>query len=87
VAAVAEAGIAIEINTAGLFKDVQEMYPALEFLTLARSAGIPLTINSDAHAPHEVGRAFPEAVQLARAAGYSELVRFARRTRTVVKLP
>jgi histidinol-phosphatase (PHP family) len=87
VAAVAEAGIAIEINTAGLFKDVQEMYPALDFLTLARSAGIPLTINSDAHAPHEVGRAFPEAVQLARAAGYSELVRFARRTGTVVKLP
>ncbi len=74
--AVADAGIAIEINTAGLFKEVQEMYPALEFLEMAKSAGIPLTINSDAHAPCEVGRAFAEAVALARAAGFSETVRF-----------
>ena len=87
VAAVADAGIAIEINTAGLFKDVQEMYPALEFLSLARRAGIPLTINSDAHAPNDVGRAFPAAVRLADSAGYSELVRFAGRGRTVVPLP
>jgi len=86
VAAVAEAGVAIEINTAGLFKDVQEMYPALNFLILARSAGVPLTINSDAHAPAEVGRAFPEAVALAKRAGYTEVVRFAKRTRLAVPL-
>ena len=58
------------------------MYPALEFLQLARSAGIPLTINSDAHAPEEVGRAFPEAIAMAKAAGYTELVRFADKKRT-----
>jgi histidinol-phosphatase (PHP family) len=86
ITAVAEAGIAIEINTAGLFKDVQEMYPAAEFLTLARAAKIPLTINSDAHAPIEVGRAFSAAVEFAKAAGYTELVRFAARRRTVVPL-
>ncbi len=86
VAAVADAGVAIEINTAGLFKDVQEMYPALDFLKLARSAGVPLTINSDAHAPEEVGRAFPEAVQLAKTAGYTELVRFSGRVRSAVPL-
>ncbi len=86
VAAVADAGVAIEINTAGLFKDVREMYPAFDFLTLARSAGIPLTINSDAHAPSEVGRAFPAAIELARAAGYTELVRFAGRTRRTMPL-
>lgn len=83
IAAVAESGAAIEINTAGLFKDVQEMYPALEFLTLARQANIPLTINSDAHAPSEVARAFPAALTLAKEAGYTELVRFANRQRTV----
>jgi histidinol-phosphatase (PHP family) len=86
VAAVAEAGVAIEINTAGLFKDVQEMYPALDFLKLARAAHVPLTINSDAHAPDEVGRAFPAAVQLAKAAGYTEVVRFAGRVRSVLAL-
>jgi len=87
VAAVAEAGVAIEINTAGLFKDVQEMYPALDFLKLARAENVPLTINSDAHAPGEVGRAFPAAVELAKAAGYTEVVRFAARVRTVHPLP
>ena len=87
VAAVAEAGVAIEINTAGLFKDVREMYPAQGFLELAAQAGIPVTINSDAHAPDECGRAFAEAVALARAAGYDSLVRFKGRQRTAVPLP
>lgn len=86
IAAVAESGVAIEINTAGLFKDVQEMYPAPGFLKLACAAGIPLTINSDAHAPGEVGRAFPAAIDLASAAGYTSTIRFQARQRTVVPL-
>ncbi len=86
VAAVAESGAAIEINTAGLFKDVAEMYPAMPFLQLAREAGVPLTINSDAHAPAEVGRSFTAAVELAKAAGYDSVLRFAGRQRTVVPL-
>lgn len=87
IAALADSGVAIEINTAGLFKDVGEMYPALEFLTLARQADIPLTINSDAHAPGEVGRAFDAAVTLAKNGGYSALARFAGRQRRFVPLP
>lgn len=87
VQAVADAGIAIEINTAGLFKPVAEMYPAREFLELARSAGIPLTINSDAHAPAETGRAAGQAAALARECGWTELVRFERRRRTPAPLP
>ncbi len=86
VAAVAESGAAIEINTAGLFKEVEEIYPALEFLQLAREAGVPLTINSDAHAPVEVARAFAAGVSLAKRAGYTEVVRFAGRQRTVIPL-
>jgi histidinol-phosphatase (PHP family) len=87
VAAVAESGVAIEINTAGLYKDVEEIYPASDFLQLACEAGVPLTINSDAHAPEEVGRAFRAAVALAKSAGYKEVVRFAGRRRMVVPLP
>jgi histidinol-phosphatase (PHP family) len=87
VAAVAKSGAAIEINTAGLYKDVEEIYPALQFLELACQAGVPLTINSDAHAPEEVGRAFWGAVTLAKTAGYKEIVRFSNRHRMVVPLP
>ncbi|RYD33463.1 MAG: histidinol-phosphatase HisJ family protein [Verrucomicrobiaceae bacterium] len=86
VQACAEAGVAIEINTAGLFKPVAEMYPAPEFLKLAAEAGIPLTINSDAHSPQEVGRAFPEALELAKECGFTQLARFQGRRRTSVPL-
>ena len=81
-----DANVAIEINTAGLFKPVAEMYPAPAFLTLAASAGIPLTINSDAHAPEEVGRAFPAALALAQACGFTSLARFQNRQRRSVAL-
>ena len=81
-----EGDVAIEINTAGLFKPVAQMYPAPGFLTLAAAAGIPLTINSDAHAPEEVGRAFPEAIALAEACGFHHLVRFNQRVRCEVPL-
>jgi histidinol-phosphatase (PHP family) len=86
IAAVADAGVAIEINTAGLYKDVQEMYPAPEFLRLAAAAGIPLVISSDAHAPAEVGRSFPAALELAKSVGYTELCRFENRRRIPVSL-
>ncbi len=86
ITALADSGVAIEINTAGLFKDVAEMYPAPRFLELARAADIPLTINSDAHAPEECGRAFAAAVSMAKSVGYTELARFSARKRTSVPL-
>jgi len=84
--ALAETGTAIEINTAGLRKPIGECYPTLEFLTLAREAGIDLLLNSDAHAPAEVGAGFAEGVQLAREAGYTQLVRFEKRKKRHVAL-
>lgn len=84
--ALADTGTAFEINTAGLRKDVREMYPAREFLELARTANVPLLINSDAHAPGEVGADFDKAIALAREAGYSETLRFEKRRRRSVPL-
>lgn len=86
VQALADTGTAFEINTAGLLKDVREMYPAREFLELARSADVPLLINSDAHAPGEVGADFKKAEKLAREAGYGETLYFEKRKRRVVAL-
>lgn len=86
IAALAETGVAYEINTAGFRKECAEQYPALEFIQLARSAGVPVLINSDAHAPGEVGAGFEQAVALARSAGYSHTLRFTRRERSSVAL-
>lgn len=86
VQALTDTGTAFEINTAGLRKDVKEMYPALEFLQMARTAGVPLLINSDAHAPGEVGADFGKAIMLAREAGYTETLRFEKRHRRAAPL-
>lgn len=84
--ALAKAKLAFEINTAGLRKEVKEAYPALEFLQLAHEAGVAVVINSDAHAPEEVGYRFDLARDLARHAGYTKVCRFEKRRRTEVDL-
>jgi histidinol-phosphatase (PHP family) len=86
-AAVAAAGMVMEINTAGLRKPVGEIYPAPGLLRRAREAGIPITFGSDAHRPEEVGYEFARAVTLARDAGYEEYITFSLRERTIVPLP
>lgn len=69
---VARAGVLVEINTAGLHKPVQEIYPTLDILQRLHAAGVMITFGSDAHRPGEVGRDFVHAVDLARRAGYDE---------------
>lgn len=86
VAAAAAGNVAVEVSTAGLRKPVGELYPAADFLALAHAAGVPVVINSDAHAPEEVGLDFPRAAEAVRAAGYTETTRFAGRTRVTVPL-
>lgn len=86
VQALADTGTAFEINTAGLRKDVREMYPARPFLELAKSANIPLLINSDAHAPGEVGAGFDQAIALAKDVGYTETLLFEKRKRRTLAL-
>jgi histidinol-phosphatase (PHP family) len=81
-----ENGVAIEINTAGLRKECREMYPSPSILRLAAEEGVPLTFGSDSHAPGEVGLNFAEAVELAKASGYTQTCRFRRRQRQAVPL-
>jgi histidinol-phosphatase (PHP family) len=84
---VAELNLTIEINTAGLRKPVKEIYPSSRFLEIAKSFDIPISLGSDAHAPHEVGMNFKEAVELAKNSGYTHYARFAQRKRTLHPLP
>ena len=83
---IAESDVAIEVSTSGLRKPVGEIYPAPPFLRACRLAGVPVLINSDAHAPEDVGRDFDRAAAVARDAGYRETAAFAQRSRTMVPL-
>ena len=50
-----DAGVLIEVSTAGLRKPVGELYPGHELLSAFRAAGVDATVGSDAHHPDEVG--------------------------------
>jgi histidinol-phosphatase (PHP family) len=69
-----------------LRKPVNEIYPAREFLELSAQAGVPIVINSDAHAPAELTEGFHFARKLASQVGYRTVLRFERRQRFEVAL-
>jgi len=80
--AIAASGCVIELNTAGWHKPCTEAYPAPQFLELAFSAGIPLIISSDAHAPGEIARNFDQAITTAKQSGFKETVLFDQHRRS-----
>lgn len=72
----AQAGVAVEVNTAGLRKPCAEIYPGRGLLTELRRAGVPVTIGSDAHSPAEVGAGAAQAVAALKEAGYRSVLVF-----------
>ncbi len=86
VAALAEQGVPFEINTAGMRRDCREEYPSRTFIELANAAGVPLLINSDAHAPRDVAAGFEDAAALAQSCGYRHTLRFSKRQRSSVAI-
>jgi histidinol-phosphatase (PHP family) len=85
--AVAAAGVCLEVSTAGKHKPHGRLYPDAPLLAAARRHGIPITLASDAHAPDNVGRDLPLAVEHARAAGYDTVTVFDHRTARQEPLP
>ncbi|MGH2864301.1 MAG: histidinol-phosphatase [Solirubrobacteraceae bacterium] len=78
---IADAGIAVELSTAGLRKPVGELYPARAFLEMCVEAGIPIALSSDAHRPEEIGAGYDRALEALAGVGVRELCVFERRER------
>jgi histidinol-phosphatase (PHP family) len=68
-----DAGVAIEVSTAGLHKPVGELYPSARLLEAFCARGVPATVASDAHAPDEVGRDIDVAYEAMVRAGYKRV--------------
>jgi histidinol-phosphatase (PHP family) len=79
VEAFADAGVAVEVSTAGLRKPVGEIYPARQFLEMVVEAGCPVALSSDAHLPEHVGWEYERAIELLGDVGVTEIVVFERR--------
>ena len=86
VEAMLEAGVAMELSTAGLRKPVGELYPGPALLAMAVDAGLPIALSSDAHVPGQVGFRYDDAVAALRDAGVTELCVFERRERRLEPL-
>ena len=81
VEAIAEAGIAVEVSTAGLRKPVGELYPSPAFAEMCVEAGAAFSLSSDAHLPEQVGDGYDRALAFLDGLGVAEIAVFERRAR------
>ena len=86
-AALRRADVVVEVSTAGLRKPVGELYPAPALLQACYEAGVPVTLSSDAHQPHEVGQDYAHSLALLCEIGYREIAVFEERRRRFRRLP
>jgi histidinol-phosphatase (PHP family) len=84
--AVAESGIVVDVNAAGLRKPVGEIYPSRDFLEMFHRQSVPIILSSDAHAPKEVAAGYDRSLPLVRTVGYREVVTFKDRERGTLAL-
>ncbi len=81
VEAIAEAGVAVEVSTAGLRKPAGEIYPARAFLEMCVEGSVPVALSSDAHRPEDIGGDYERALELLADVGVRELSVFEGRVR------
>jgi histidinol-phosphatase (PHP family) len=75
--ALVETGMGLEINTSGWRQAPGEPYPGLRILRWYRElGGQVLTVGSDAHHVEQMGAGIPQALALARAAGFRAVAAF-----------
>ncbi|MCT4625829.1 histidinol-phosphatase [Halodesulfovibrio sp.] len=74
--AVRDAGMSMEISSAGIRKLCQEIYPCETVMGIASKLELPITFGSDAHSTMSVAYSFDKLEEYARRFGYSESVYF-----------
>lgn len=84
--AIKESNMVLELNSAGLRKPIEEIYPSRELLEEAYSLDIPICFSSDAHAVEQVGFGYEQSVTLAKSIGYTKAVTFKQRDKQLVKI-
>ncbi|GAB6138712.1 histidinol-phosphatase HisJ family protein [Halanaerobaculum tunisiense] len=83
---IAEQDLVIEVNTNGLNKPVEEIYPSRKILEAAYEVGVKVTLGSDAHSAERVGENLALVRDLLLEIGYTEIATFTEQKRKLVKL-
>ncbi len=84
--ALRDAGMAMEISSAGLRKACREIYPAPPIMALAAELGLPVSFASDAHGVDDVAHGFARLASYAKAFGFREHVFFDKGRMTTLPL-
>ena len=84
--AVAESGVVVDMNAAGLRKPIGEVYPSRQLLEMLHRRGVPIILSSDAHAPDQVALGYDKSLKLVHEVGYREVVTFKERERGTLTL-
>ena len=84
--AIAEAGVVVDVNAAGLRKPVGEIYPSQKFLEMFHRRGVHIILSSDAHASNEVAAGYDQSLKLVHDVGYREVATFKDRERGTLPL-
>lgn len=75
-----EKDLILEVNSGGVDRAIEnEPYPSRKILEMAFDKKIEITLGSDAHCPGEVGRYFPQMIELIQAIGWRTLVYYENR--------
>ncbi len=83
---IAETGIAMELNTSGLNKRIEEMNPFPAMLERMRERNIPVVLGADAHEPGRVGDHYVEALELLDYCGFQTVSVFENRQRCEIDI-
>ncbi|MEN6356894.1 MAG: histidinol-phosphatase [Armatimonadota bacterium] len=84
--AIAKAGIAVELNTSGWHKPINEAYPSAMILKGCHKRGIPVVLTADAHRTQDITRDFDRGCQLLQSIGYASRAVFENRKLTMIDL-
>ena len=83
----ADNGLGLEINTAGLRREIGQTSPTLEYVKLFRDLGGEiLTFGSDAHRAQDLGAGIECAMDMAKEAGFSYFAFFKKRNPRMLRL-
>ena len=78
---IARTGVAMELNTSGINKAMQEFNPGPQMLRMMSERGIPVVLGSDSHTPRRIAADFDGALDALEAAGFSKVSCFLGRKR------
>ena len=84
--AIKENSMAIEINSAGFRKKINEQYPSEYILQMAKKFDIPITFGSDAHKLEDIGDVFLQGYDVARKIGFKKAAIFEKKKMSLIDI-